>query len=122
MDTANDQSKEKRLERMVTTEQMSPSFVAACSTRMEKELINQEMEYLSDDCDSPGNSYEIYLGKVSRNPIVMPFSKASLIITDHGRAKYFPVILLTPASRGEGFLNGRNDGQAFCPFLTHERT
>lgn len=70
MDTANDQSKEKRLERMVTTEQMSPSFVAACSTEREKELVNQEMEYLSDDCDSPGNSYEIYLGKVSRNPIV----------------------------------------------------
>ena len=70
MDTANLLSEKKLIEQMVTPEKMSPAFVAACECSSGEEQLNQEMEYLWDDCDSSGKSYEIYLGKISRNPIV----------------------------------------------------
>jgi hypothetical protein len=73
MDTINLLS-EKELEKklvaqLVTPEKMNPSFVA-CECSSGEEPLNQELEYLWDDCDSSGRSYEVYLGKISRNPIV----------------------------------------------------
>jgi len=53
-----------------TPEQLSPSFVAACDCSIDKQLLEQELEYLWDDTDDTGKSYEINLGKISRNPIV----------------------------------------------------
>jgi hypothetical protein len=74
MDTPNllsEQKFEKKLvAQLVTPEKMSPSFVAACECSSGEESLNQELEYLWDDCDSSGRSYEVYLGKISRNPIV----------------------------------------------------
>jgi hypothetical protein len=32
--------------------------------------LNQELEYLWEDCDASGKPYEIYLGKISRSPVV----------------------------------------------------
>jgi hypothetical protein len=60
----------KLLERLVDPEQLSPAYVAACHCSVDKELIKQELEYLWDDSDADGKSYEIYLGKISRNPIM----------------------------------------------------
>jgi len=70
MDTKNNLSEKKLVERLVTPEHLSPAFVAACDCSTDKELLEQELEYLWDDSDSAGKSYEIYLGKISRNPIV----------------------------------------------------
>jgi hypothetical protein len=55
---------------MVTPEKMSPSFLAACECTSGEEPLSKELEYVWDECDSSGKSYEIYLGKISRNPIV----------------------------------------------------
>ncbi len=60
----------KLVAQLVTPEKMNPSFVAACECSSGEEPLNQELEYLWDDCDSSGRSYEVYLGKISRNPIV----------------------------------------------------
>jgi hypothetical protein len=70
MDATNLLSEKKLLEQLVTPEKMSPAFVSACERSSGKEQLNQELEYLGDDCDSSGQSYEMYLGKISRNPIV----------------------------------------------------
>jgi hypothetical protein len=70
MDTTNLLSEKKLIEQLVTPEKMSPAFVAACECSSGAEQLNQELEYLWDDCDSSGKSYEMYLGKISRNPIV----------------------------------------------------
>ena len=70
MDTKNNLSEKKLVERLVTPEHLSPAFIAACDCSIDKELLEQELEYLWDDSDSAGKSYEIYLGKISRNPIV----------------------------------------------------
>ena len=55
MEAKNNLSEKKLVEQLVTPEQLSPAYVAAC---------------LWDDSDADGKSYEIYLGKISRNPIV----------------------------------------------------
>jgi hypothetical protein len=68
--TTNPFSEKKLTEQLVTPEKMSPAFVAACACSTGEEQLNQELEYLWDDCDSSGKSYEMYLGKISRNPIV----------------------------------------------------
>ena len=70
MDTAKILSKKKLAAQLVTPEQLIPSFVAACGCSTDKQLLEQELEYLWDDTDATGKSYEIYLGKISRNPIV----------------------------------------------------
>ena len=70
MEAKNNLSEKKLVERLVTPEHLSPAFVAACDCSIEQELLEQELEYLWDDSDSAGKSYEIYLGKISRNPIV----------------------------------------------------
>jgi hypothetical protein len=70
MDNTNISSEKKLTEQLVTPEQLSPSFIAACHCSLDKQLLNQELEYLWDDCDSTGKAYEMYLGKISRNPIV----------------------------------------------------
>jgi len=62
---------EKKLdEPWATPEVLSPGFIAACHCSTDKQLLEQELEYLWDDSDSTGKSYEVYLGKISRNPIV----------------------------------------------------
>jgi hypothetical protein len=66
----NNLTETKLVEQLEAPEQLSPAFVAACQCSVSKELLNQELEYLWDDSDSAGKSYEIYLGKISRNPIV----------------------------------------------------
>ena len=70
MDTTNLLSEKKLTEQFITPEKMSPSFVAACECTTGEDALNQELEYLWDDCDESGKSYEMYLGKISRNPIV----------------------------------------------------
>ena len=70
MDTKNNLSESKLSEQLVAPEQLSPAYVAACHCSADMELLKQELEYLWDDSDADGKSYEIYLGKISRNPIV----------------------------------------------------
>ena len=70
MDTALILSEKKLDEQLATPEALSPAFIAACHCSTDKELLEQELEYLWDDSDSTGKSYEVYLGKISRNPIV----------------------------------------------------
>jgi hypothetical protein len=66
----NNLSQTKLAERLETPEQLSPAFIAACDGSIDKELIKQELEYLWDDGGASGKSYEMFLGKISRNPIV----------------------------------------------------
>ena len=61
---------EKLVEQSITPEQLSPSFLAACHCSTEVSLLEQELEFLWEDSGDPGKFYEIYLGKLSRNPIV----------------------------------------------------
>lgn len=70
MDTTNNLSEPKHVEQLVTPEQQSPTFIAACHCSIDRQLLEQELEYLWDDSDTTGRAYEIYLGKISRNPIV----------------------------------------------------
>ena len=70
MELKNNLSKKKLVDQLVTPEHLSPAFVAACDCSIDKNPLEQELEYLWDDGDSAGKSYEIYLGKISRNPIV----------------------------------------------------
>ncbi|MDB6028242.1 MAG: hypothetical protein JWM68_4465 [Verrucomicrobiales bacterium] len=34
------------------------------------DVLDQELEYVSDGIDDSGNEYELYLGQISRSPIV----------------------------------------------------
>jgi hypothetical protein len=70
MNTTNLFSEKKLIEQSTTPEKMSPAFVSACECTSGEEQLSHELEYLWDDCDSSGRSYEMYLGKISRNPIV----------------------------------------------------
>ena len=70
MDIKNNMPETKLVEQLVAPEQLSPAYVAACHCSVDKELLKQELEYLWDDSGADGKSYEIYLGKISRNPIV----------------------------------------------------
>jgi hypothetical protein len=70
MDAKNEFSEKKLVEELVTPEQLSPDYVAACYCSVDRELLKQELEYLWNDSDADGASYEIYLGKISRNPII----------------------------------------------------
>lgn len=70
MDNTKNLSETKLVEQLVAPEQLSPAYVAACHCTADKELLQLELEYLWDDADADGKSYEIYLGKISRNPIV----------------------------------------------------
>ena len=66
----NNLSEKKLVEQLDSPEHLSPSFVAACDCSVDAQLLEQELEYLWDDTDDTGKAYEIYLGKISRNPIV----------------------------------------------------
>ena len=70
MEAKNNFSETKLVEELVAPEQLSPAYVAACHCLADKELLKQELEYLWNDSDADGASYEIYLGKISRNPII----------------------------------------------------
>ena len=70
MDTTNPLSAKKLTEQLVTPEHLTTAFIAACHCSTDKGLLEQELEYLWDDSDSAGKSYEIYLGMISRNPII----------------------------------------------------
>jgi len=70
MNTINLLTEEKLNKQLVTPEKMSRALAAACGCSSGAEQLNQELEYLWDDSDSSGKSYEMYLGKISRNPIV----------------------------------------------------
>ncbi len=70
MDAKNNNFEKKLVERLVTPERLSPALLAASESPVVKPLLEGELEYLWVDTDSAGNSYEIYLGKISRNPIV----------------------------------------------------
>jgi hypothetical protein len=59
--TTNPFSEKKLIEQLVTPEKMSPAFVAACECSTGEEQLSQDLEYLWDDCDSSGKSYEMYL-------------------------------------------------------------
>ena len=60
----------KLIEQSVTPEHLSASFLAACHCSTDASLLDQELEFLWEDGGAPGRSYEVYLGKISRNPIV----------------------------------------------------
>ena len=94
MDTKNNLSEQKLVEQLDTPEQLSPSFIAACDCSIDRQLLEQELEYLWDDTDATGKSYEIYLGKISRNPIVK--SK----ITGKYFALPWPVIIKLALAKG----------------------
>jgi len=94
MDTKNNLSEKKLVEQLDTPEQLSPSFVTACHCSVDRQLLEQELEYLWDDTDATGKSYEIYLGKISRNPIVK--SK----ITGKYFALPWPVIIKLALAKG----------------------
>ena len=70
METNDLLSEKKLVQQLNTPEKMSPAFLAACQCSTDKSLLQQELEYLWDDCDTSGRDYEMYLGKISRNPIV----------------------------------------------------
>jgi hypothetical protein len=70
MEAKNNLSETKLVEQLVIPEQLSPAYVAASHCSVDKELIKQELEYLWDDTAGDGKSYEFYLGKISRNPII----------------------------------------------------
>ena len=70
MKAKNNLPETKLFEQSVAPEQLSPAYVAACHCSADKELLKQELEYLWDDSDADGKSYEIYLGEISRNAIV----------------------------------------------------
>lgn len=70
MDTSNFPNEMKLIEQLETPEKRSPALVAAGECLTGEDLLRQELEYLWDDCDSSGQAYEMYLGKISRNPIV----------------------------------------------------
>jgi hypothetical protein len=42
--------------------------------------ISEELEYLWDERDASGNSYDIYLGKISRSPVVRSKSSGKYFI------------------------------------------
>ena len=94
MDAENNLSEKKLVEQLVTPEHLSPAFIAACHCSTDKNLLEQELEYLWDDSDTTGKSYEIYLGKISRNPIVK--SK----ITGKYFALPWPVIIKLALEKG----------------------
>jgi hypothetical protein len=66
----DDLSNTKLTEQLVTPEPLSPAFLTACQCTTGRDLLGQELEYLWDDSESGTHSYKIYLGKISRNPIV----------------------------------------------------
>ena len=68
MDTTNLLSEKKLIEQMVTPEKMSPAFVAACECSSGEEQLNQEMEYLWDDCDSSGKVIRNIFGEDQQEP------------------------------------------------------
>jgi hypothetical protein len=70
MDKTNILSGKQLVEQLVTSEHLSPAFIAACHCSIDKELVEEELECLWDDSDSAGKPHEIFLGKISRNPIV----------------------------------------------------
>ena len=61
---------ETLFEQSVTPEHLTPSFLAACRCSPDVNSLAQELEYLWDDSGAPGKSYEVYLGKISRNPVI----------------------------------------------------
>jgi hypothetical protein len=70
MEAKNEFSETNLVEQLLAPEPLTSAYVAACHCSAGKELLKQELEYLWDDSDAAGKSYEIYLGKISRNPIV----------------------------------------------------
>jgi hypothetical protein len=44
-----------------------------------EDLLDQELEFLWQDQDQAGRAYDLYLGRISRNPVVR----------SHGTGKYF---------------------------------
>ena len=61
---------EKLREQSVVPEHLSPAVLAACHCAKDPSLLDQELEFLWEDSGAPGKFYEVYLGKISRNPIV----------------------------------------------------
>ncbi|MDR3455969.1 MAG: hypothetical protein P4N60_00875 [Verrucomicrobiae bacterium] len=94
MHKTTNSSEKKLVEQSDAPEHLSPAFIAACHCSTDKGLLEQELEYLWDDNDAAGKAYEIYLGKISRNPIVK--SKST--------GKYFalpwPVIIKLALAKG----------------------
>ena len=49
MDTTNILSEQKLVEKLVTPEHLSPASIAACRCSIDKNLLEQELEYLWED-------------------------------------------------------------------------
>ena len=43
-------------------------------------LLDQELEYISDGMDDSGNEYELYLGRIGRNPFVKSVSTGKFFL------------------------------------------
>ena len=56
--------------------------------------LDQELEFLWQDCDQEGRAYDLYLGRISRNPVVrshatgryfmLPWSQIIELAEEHG--------------------------------------
>jgi hypothetical protein len=59
--------------------------------------LDVELEFICQEQDSAGNSYDLYLGRISRNPVVrshatgkycmLPWSEIIAIAVEHGIGK-----------------------------------
>jgi len=61
---------EKLREQSATPEHLSAAFLAACHGATDPSLLDQELEFLWEDSGATGRMYEVYMGKISRNPII----------------------------------------------------
>jgi hypothetical protein len=82
------------LTHMAAPDTLNPAILKAGQVPVEQDLLGQELEYLWDDALPGGHTYEVYLGLISRNPIVR--SKIS------GKYFVFPwsLIMQTAAAHG----------------------
>ena len=84
---------EKMIEQSLTPEHLSRSFPAACPS-IDAGLLDKELEYLWEDGGAAGKSYEVYLGKISRNPIVKSKISGKSFVLPR------PVIIKLAATKG----------------------
>lgn len=56
--------------KFMKVEMENPTTRETCGRCYDEVLLHQELEYLWEDRDASGRAYGIYLGKISRSPII----------------------------------------------------
>jgi hypothetical protein len=79
MDTTNILSEKKLVEQLVTPEHLSPAFIAACHCSIDKQLLEQELEYLWDDSDSTESHTKYIWGRSAETPSLRAKLPASIL-------------------------------------------